>query len=84
MLKSTRTREELPSEILSQKARAFGMGVFFTIYYALMMVAPRIGGGVAEAYGDAGFAILVGAGMSFAAALSLVLFRRAARAAAPS
>ena len=66
----------LPAEVLSQKVRAFGMGIFFTIYYALMMVAPRLGGGLAEASGDAGQAILIGAVMAFLAALSLMAFRR--------
>ena len=65
----------LPSEILSDHARAFGMGVFFSIYYGLMMSSPRIGGGAAEASGDAGLAILVGAGMSLAAAAALLGFR---------
>ena len=65
----------LPSEILSDQARAFGMGVFFSIYYGLMMIAPRIGGGAAETSGDAGLAILVGAGMSLAAAVALLGFR---------
>ena len=67
----------LPSEVLSQNARAFGMGIFFTVYYVLMMIAPRIGGGLAEASGDAGRAILTGAVLSFLAALSLIAFRRA-------
>ena len=69
----------LPSEVLSEKARAFGMGVFFTIYYALMMFAPRIGGGLAEASGDAGHAILTGAVMSFLGAVALVAFRLTAK-----
>lgn len=69
----------LPAEVLSPASRSFGMGIFFTIYYGLMMVAPRLAGGVAEAADDAGMAILAGAVMSFGAAAALVMFRKAAR-----
>lgn len=68
----------LPSDVLSPASRSFGMGVFFTIYYAMMMVGPRIGGGMAEAADDAGMAILAGAVMSLAAAGALAAFRRSA------
>jgi MFS family permease len=66
----------LPSDVLSPASRSFGMGVFFTIYYATMMVGPRISGGLAEAADDAGMAILAGAVMSLTAAGALALFRR--------
>lgn len=69
----------LPAEVLSPQSRALGMGVFFSIYYALMMVGPRIGGGFAESTGDAGAAILAGAVMSLAAAGALLGFRRVVR-----
>lgn len=70
----------LPAEVLSPAVRAFGMGIFFTVYYVLMMIAPRIGGGLAEASGDAGQALLAGAVMAFVAAASLVAFRLSSRA----
>ena len=66
----------LPAEVLTPESRSFGMGVFFTIYYGLMMIAPRIAGGVADAAGDAGKAILVGAVMSLLGEGALLLFRR--------
>ena len=66
----------LPAEVLTPAARSFGMGVFFTIYYGMMMIAPRIAGGIAEAAGDAGNAILFGAFLSLLSAGALVLFRR--------
>lgn len=69
----------LPGDVLTPASRAFGMGIFFTIYYAVMMVGPRIVGGLADAAGDAGVAIMAGAVMSLAAALALVLFRRSTR-----
>lgn len=70
----------LPADVLSPGARAFGMGVFFTIYYILMMIGPRIGGGIAQAAEDAGMAIIVGAVMSLIAAAALVGFRLTSRA----
>lgn len=69
----------LPAEVLSPKSRALGMGVFFSIYYALMMVGPRIGGGIAESADDAGAAILAGAVMSLIAAVALLGFRHLVR-----
>lgn len=65
----------LPAEVLSPKSRSLGMGVFFAIYYGLMMIAPRVGGGVADAYENAGAAIIAGAVMSLVAAASLLGFR---------
>ncbi len=69
----------LPAEVLSPKSRALGMGVFFSIYYALMMVGPRIGGGIAESADDAGAAILAGAVMSLIAAVALLGLRHLVR-----
>jgi MFS family permease len=65
----------LPSQVLSPEARTFGMGVFFTIYYGVMMVAPRVAGGIAERQGEPGVAFPLGAGMALAAAASLLGFR---------
>ncbi len=72
----------LPSQVLSADARAFGMGVFFTIYYGVMMVAPRIAGGMAERAEDPGLAFHLGAVMCAAALVCLVGFRMMARAGA--
>ena len=68
----------LPSQVLAPEVRSFGMGVFFTVYYALMMVAPAIAGGMAERSGDAGVAFVLGAAMLVICLVGLVLFRRAA------
>ena len=65
----------LPGTILAPQARAFGMGVFFTIYYVVMMVAPRVAGGIAERAGDPATAFHVGAVFAALAILSLALFR---------
>ncbi|NNJ68576.1 MAG: MFS transporter [Boseongicola sp.] len=68
----------LPGQVLAPNARSFGMGVFFTVYYALMMVAPAIAGGMAERSGDAGIAFVLGAAMMGICLVGLLLFRRAA------
>ena len=69
----------LPSQILAPEARAFGMGVFFTVYYALMMVAPAIAGVVAERSGDIALTFVLGAAFLALGIVALGLFRRAAR-----
>jgi len=69
----------LASQILAPEARAFGMGVFFTVYYALMLVAPAIAGGMAERSGDIGVAFVLGSAFLGLGILALGLFRRAAR-----
>ncbi|SIT91297.1 hypothetical protein SAMN05421665_3311 [Yoonia rosea] len=63
----------LPGDVLTPKSRSLGVGVFFTISYVVMMVGPRLGGGLA----DAGMMIIAGAVMSFAAAVCLLFFSRA-------
>ena len=68
----------MPGQVLAPHARSFGMGVFFTVYYALMMVAPAVAGRMAERSGDAGVAFLLGAAMLGVCLVGLVLFRRAA------
>jgi MFS family permease len=69
----------LPSEVLAPEARAFGMGVFFTVYYILMMIAPAVAGRVAEQSGDIWVTFLLGAALLGLGFVALVLFRRAVR-----
>ena len=69
----------LPSLVLSPEARAFGMGVFFTIYYAVFMVAPMFAGWLADLAGDAAMPFLVGVVMLMTCLAALWWFRRAAR-----
>lgn len=66
----------LPAQVLTPASRSFGMGVFFAIYYGVMMIGPRVVGGMAEAAEDAGLAITAGAVMSLGAIAALGLFRR--------
>ena len=66
----------MPGQVLRPEARAFGMGVFFAVYYAVMMVGPALGGGVADVTGDAGSAYWLATAMLVASIGSLVAFRR--------
>ena len=69
----------LPSAVLPPEARTFGMGVFFTLYYLVMMIAPRVGGGVADAAGDPVIAFRIGAVFCLGAIVCLLVFRRSAK-----
>jgi MFS family permease len=66
----------LPSRVLGQGARAIGMGAFFSVFYAAMVLGPALGGWVAAAQGSAAAAIDFGALMLFACVPGIWLFRR--------
>ena len=51
----------LPARVLSPSTRAIGMGIFYTIYYATMMLGPIIGGAAAKWTGSAAAAFDFGA-----------------------
>jgi MFS family permease len=61
----------LTGEAMAPQRRAFGMGVFFSLYFVLLSLAPPIAGWLYDARGDAfvpiGFAIVlfVGAALCF-------------------
>lgn len=69
----------LPADILAPADRARGMGIFFSVYYLAIFVAPLAGGALAEALGDAGAAFRFGAGMLAACLPLFWLFRALAR-----
>jgi len=50
----------LAGEAMRPEQRAFGMGVFFTIYFAIMMASPPIAGAILDATGNPGAAIAFG------------------------
>lgn len=70
----------LPSQVLAPEARAFGMGVFFTIYYVVFMVSPMIAGGLADLSGSAGAPFLFGSALLLSCLAALWNFRRTAGA----
>lgn len=53
----------LPARVLQPQTRAIGMGVFFTMFFACMMLGPVIGGACAKWAGSAGAAFDFGAAM---------------------
>jgi hypothetical protein len=57
------------------------MGIFYTLYYAAMMLGPVIGGACAKWTGSAGAAFDFGAAMILACPLLLWGFNRIAAAA---
>lgn len=69
----------LPSVVLPPAARAFGMGVFFTVYYVVMMAAPPIAGAVADGTGATGNVIWLGTALVAVSLLCLWGFRRFAQ-----
>lgn len=66
----------MPAQILETESRAFGMGVYYSIYYALMMVAPGLAGMIADRAGSIGAAFLFGAALLVAGMVALGAFRR--------
>jgi MFS family permease len=51
----------LPARVLQPATRAIGMGIFYTVYYAAMMVGPILGGACAKWAGSAAAAFDFGA-----------------------
>ena len=66
----------MPAQILKPESRAFGTGVYYSIYYALMMVAPTVAGVIADHVGSTGSAFILGSLMLVAGMLALGGFRR--------
>ncbi|SDR93436.1 MFS transporter [Bradyrhizobium canariense] len=66
----------LPARVLQPGNRAVGMGLFFTVYYAAMMLGPAAGGACAKWAGTAGAALDFGAAMILACPLILWGFNR--------
>jgi MFS family permease len=65
----------LAGQAVAAERRAFGMGVFFTVYYAVMTASPPIAGWLFDRTGAPEGAILFGAAL-FALVLPVtVLFR---------
>jgi MFS family permease len=74
----------LPARVLQPATRAIGMGIFYTVYYAAMMLGPMIGGGAAKSTGSAAAAFDFGAVVLVACPLLLLLFNRITQAVRPT
>jgi predicted MFS family arabinose efflux permease len=70
----------LPARVLQPATRAIGMGLFFTVSYAGMMLGPAIAGACAKWAGSAGAAFDFGAAMILACPVILWGFNRIAAA----
>jgi predicted MFS family arabinose efflux permease len=66
----------LPARVLQPATRAIGMGLFYTIFYAAMMLGPVIGGACAKWTGSAAAAFDFGAAMILACPVILWGFNR--------
>jgi MFS family permease len=72
----------LPARVLQPATRAIGMGVFYTLYYATMMLGPVVGGACAKWAGSAGAAFDFGAAVLLVCPVLLWGFNRITEAAA--
>jgi MFS family permease len=66
----------LPARVLRPETRAIGMGIFFTLYYATMMLGPVIAGACAKWTGSAAAALDFGAAALLACPLLLAIYNR--------
>jgi MFS family permease len=72
----------LPASALAPTTRAIGMGIFYTAYYAVMMLGPVVGGAFAKWSGTAAAAFDFGAVAVLLCLPLLVAFNRIATASA--
>jgi MFS family permease len=72
----------LTGEAMRPEQRAFGMGIFFTVYYAIMLVTPPSAGGIFDATGHAGVPIMCDT-VLFAGVLAATLAFRHAKSVRP-
>ena len=66
----------LPARVLQPGTRAVGMGIFYTVYYAAMMLGPVVGGACAKWTGSADAALDFGAVTVLACPIMLWGFNR--------
>jgi hypothetical protein len=68
------------ARVLEPQARAIGMGIFYTLYYATMMLGPVVAGVPAKWIGCAGAGIDFGAASLLACPALLLAFNRLPKA----
>jgi MFS family permease len=73
----------LPARVLQPQTRAIGMGVFFTMFFACMMLGPAVGGALAKWTGSAAAAFDFGAVMVLLCPVLLWGFYRIAASSPP-
>ncbi|MDG4647862.1 MFS transporter [Roseibacterium sp. SDUM158017] len=65
----------LSGQAVAPERRAFGMGVFFTLYHAVVAVSPTVAGWLVDRTGTPDTAMLFGAGLFLLVILSAFAFR---------
>jgi len=65
----------LPSRVLAPGNRSVGMGIFYTLFYALVVLAPFAAGSLADVSGRINIAFDLGTAMLAGSALLLIAFR---------
>lgn len=68
----------LPARVLEPATRALGMGIFFTVFYTGMFIAPAIAGWLATRLGTAGAAFDLGSATVLIGIALVWVFRRLA------
>lgn len=66
----------LAARVLAPQTRAIGMGVFYTLFYAAMMLGPAVAGWLAKSAGTAAVAMDLGALTVLACPPLMLLFER--------
>ena len=72
----------LPNRVLVPQTRAVGMGIFYTLFYLVVVLAPWIGGRAAAVAGSARITFDLGTGMLLVGCAACWLFQRLADRAA--
>ena len=65
----------LPTQVLSPRNRASGMGIFFTWFYLCMAVLPAVAGKFRDMSGDPAAPTLFASAMMASALVALIWFR---------
>lgn len=65
----------LPSQVLTPEIRASGMGIFFTLFYICIFLAPILAGQLADAYGSVDVTFSFGAAMLVTSVAGVLIFR---------
>lgn len=68
----------MTSQILPANARAFGTGIYYSIYYVVMLVSPPMAGALADHMGNVNITLILAAGMMSICILALLAFRKTA------
>jgi MFS family permease len=66
----------LPTKVLPPETRAVGMGIFFTVFYLLVVLAPIVAGYLAEISGRTSMAFDLGVVMLVVSAMLMIAYRR--------